>query len=93
MLNDSYFFLEPREVEVHERKARTKRKKTRFQKSSKLIENLQKQSQEWEEWKASSEDRHSKGREKAKNTPSRISQKRGFLMESLLLVEELKRFS
>ena len=29
------------------------------------IENLQKQIQEWEEWKASSKDRHAKGREKS----------------------------
>ena len=30
-----------------------------------LIENLQKQIKEWEEWKASSKDRHAKGREKS----------------------------
>ena len=31
-----------------------------------LINNLQKQIKEWEEWKASSKDRHAKGRAKAK---------------------------
>ena len=30
-----------------------------------LIDNLQKQIKEWEEWKASSKDRHSKGKAKA----------------------------
>ena len=32
-----------------------------------LIKNLQKQIKEWEDWKASSKDRHAKGREKTKN--------------------------
>ena len=32
-----------------------------------LINNLQKQVKEWEDWKASSKDRHAKGREKTKN--------------------------
>ena len=31
-----------------------------------LIDNLQKQIKEWEEWNASSKDRHAKGRAKAK---------------------------
>ena len=31
-----------------------------------LIKNLQKQVKEWEDWKASSKDRHAKGREKTK---------------------------
>ena len=43
-----------------------------------LIENLQKQIKEWEEWKASSKDRHAKGREKAKK-PKAKKPKVGFL--------------
>ena len=35
-----------------------------------LIRNLQKQIREWEDWKASSKDRHAKGREKS-NTPNK----------------------
>ena len=43
-----------------------------------LIKNLQKQIKEWEDWKASSKDRHAKGREKAKN-PKMKKPKVGFL--------------
>ena len=43
-----------------------------------LIKNLQKQIKEWEEWKASSKDRHAKGREKAKK-PKAKKPKVGFL--------------
>ena len=35
-----------------------------------LIRSLQKQIKEWEDWKASSKDRHAKGREKS-NTPNK----------------------
>ena len=44
-----------------------------------LIKNLQKQVKEWEEWKASSKDRHAKGREKTKNPTKPKKQKVGFL--------------
>ena len=44
-----------------------------------LIKNLQKQVKEWEEWKASSKDRHAKGREKTKNPTKPNKQKAGFL--------------
>ena len=44
-----------------------------------LIKNLQKQVKEWEEWKASSKDRHAKGREKTKNPTKPNKQKMGFL--------------
>ena len=42
------------------------------------IENLQKQIQEWEEWKASSKDRHAKGRDKTKKSKAK-KPKVGFL--------------
>ena len=44
-----------------------------------LINNLQKQLKEWEDWKASSKDRHPKGREKTKNPTKPNKQKVGFL--------------
>ena len=44
-----------------------------------LIKNLQKQVNEWEEWKASSKDRHSKGKSKADQAINKNKQKVGFL--------------
>ena len=44
-----------------------------------LINNLQKQVKEWEDWKSSSQDRHAKGREKTKNPTKPNKQKVGFL--------------
>jgi len=44
-----------------------------------LIKNLQKQIKEWEDWKASSKDRHAKGREKTKNPTKPKKQKVGFM--------------
>ena len=44
-----------------------------------LIDNLQKQIKEWEDWEASSKDRHAKGREKAKNPTKKKKPKVGFL--------------
>ena len=44
-----------------------------------LIMNLQKQVKEWEDWKASSKDRHAKGREKTKNPTKPKKRKVGFM--------------
>ena len=44
-----------------------------------LIMNLQKQVKEWEAWKASSKDRHAKGRKKTKNPTKPNKQKVGFM--------------
>ena len=44
-----------------------------------LIKNFQKQVKEWEDWKASSKDRHAKGREKTKNPTKPNKQKVGFM--------------
>jgi transcriptional regulator with XRE-family HTH domain len=44
-----------------------------------LIKNLQKQVNEWEEWKASSKNRHAKGKAKADQAISKNKQKLGFL--------------
>ena len=44
-----------------------------------LIDNLQKQVKEWEDWKASIKDRYAKGREKAKNPIKPNKQKMAFL--------------
>ena len=44
-----------------------------------LIKNLQKQIKEWEDWKASSKDRHAKGKAKADLAISKNKQKVGFL--------------
>ena len=44
-----------------------------------LINNLQKQVKEWEDWKASSKDRHAKGREKTKNPTKPKKRKVGFM--------------
>ena len=44
-----------------------------------LIKNLQKQIQEWEDWKASSKDRHAKGKAKATKAINKNKQKIGFL--------------
>ena len=44
-----------------------------------LINNLQKQVKEWEDWKASSKDRHAKGRKKTKNPTKPNKQKVGFM--------------
>ena len=44
-----------------------------------LIKNLQKQVQEWEDWKAGSKDRHAKGKAKADQAISKNKQKVGFL--------------
>ena len=44
-----------------------------------LIKNLQKQVKEWEDWKASSKDRHTKGKAKADQAVSKNKQKVGFL--------------
>ncbi|MGY8763006.1 MAG: helix-turn-helix domain-containing protein [Nitrospinaceae bacterium] len=46
-----------------------------------LIKNLQKQVNEWEEWKASSKNRHAKGKAKADQAISKNKQKLGFLKE------------
>ena len=44
-----------------------------------LIKHLQKQVDDWEDWKATSKDRHAKGREKTKNPTKPNKQKVGFL--------------
>jgi len=44
-----------------------------------LIKNLQKQVKEWEDWKASSKDRHAKGKAKANQANNKNKQKVGFL--------------
>ena len=44
-----------------------------------LIKKLQKQVKEWEDWKATSKERHTKGREKTKNPTKPNKQKLGFL--------------
>ena len=44
-----------------------------------LIKNLQKQVQEWEDWKAGSKDRHAKGKAKADQAINKNKQKLGFL--------------
>ena len=44
-----------------------------------LIKNLQKQVKEWEDWKASSKDRHAKGKAKADQAINKNKQKVGFL--------------
>ena len=44
-----------------------------------LINNLQKQVKEWEDWKANSKDRHAKGREKTKNPTKPKKRKVGFM--------------
>ena len=44
-----------------------------------LIKNLQKQVQEWEDWKAGSKDRHAKGKAKADQAINKNKQKVGFL--------------
>ena len=44
-----------------------------------LIKNLQKQVKEWEDWKASSKDRHAKGKAKADQANNKNKQKVGFL--------------
>ena len=44
-----------------------------------LIKHLQKQVKEWEDWKASSKDRHAKGKAKADQAISKNKQKLGFL--------------
>ena len=44
-----------------------------------LIKNLQKQVKEWEDWKASSKDRHTKGKAKADQAINKNKQKVGFL--------------
>ena len=44
-----------------------------------LIKHLQKQVNEWEEWKASSKERHAKGKAKADQAISKNKQKVGFL--------------
>ena len=44
-----------------------------------LILNLQKQVKEWEDWKASSKERHTKGREKTKNPTKPKKRKVGFM--------------
>ena len=44
-----------------------------------LIKNLQKQVNEWEEWKASSKERHAKGKAKADQAINKNKQKVGFL--------------
>ena len=44
-----------------------------------LIKNLQKQVKEWEDWKASSKDRHAKGKAKAHQAINKNKQKVGFL--------------
>ena len=44
-----------------------------------LIKNLQKQVNEWEEWKASSKERHAKGKAKADQALNKNKQKVGFL--------------
>ena len=44
-----------------------------------LIKNLQKQVNEWEEWKASSKNRHAKGKAKADQAINKNKQKVGFL--------------
>ncbi len=45
----------------------------------KQVGNLEKTVKKWEDWKASSKDRHAKGREKAKNPIKPNKQKMGFL--------------
>ena len=45
----------------------------------KQVGDLEKQVKEWEDWKASSKDRHAKGREKTKNPTKPNKQKVGFL--------------
>ena len=45
----------------------------------KQVGNLEKKVKKWEDWKASSKDRHAKGREKAKNPIKPNKQKVGFL--------------
>ena len=44
-----------------------------------LIDNLQKQIKEWEDWKATSKDRHAKGKAKADQAISKNKQKVGYL--------------
>jgi transcriptional regulator with XRE-family HTH domain len=44
-----------------------------------LIKNLQKQVNEWEEWKAGSKERHAKGKAKADQAINKNKQKVGFL--------------
>ena len=44
-----------------------------------LIERLKKEVKEWEDWKASSKDRHAKGREKTKNPTKPKKRKVGFM--------------
>ena len=44
-----------------------------------LIENLQKQVKEWEDWEAGSKDRHAKGKTKADQAINKNKQKVGFL--------------
>jgi hypothetical protein len=44
-----------------------------------LIKTLQKQVKEWEDWKASSKDRHAKGKAKADQAISKNKQKLGFM--------------
>ena len=45
----------------------------------KQVGGLEKQVKEWEDWKASSKDRHAKGREKTKNPTNPNKQKVGFM--------------
>jgi transcriptional regulator with XRE-family HTH domain len=45
----------------------------------KLIKHLEKQVKEWEDWKASSKDRHAKGKAKADQAINKNKQKVGFL--------------
>ena len=45
----------------------------------KQVGNLEKTVKKWDDWKASSKDRHAKGREKAKNPIKPNKQKMGFL--------------
>ena len=45
----------------------------------KLIKNLEKQVKEWDDWKASSKDRHAKGKAKADQAINKNKQKVGFL--------------